>query len=127
MSRDNEYLLDILEAARLALAYVQGKTQEEFLQDVQCQDAVIRRIEIIGEAARRLSDDARAALPGVAWDAMTGMRNVLIHEYDDVDLTIVWDTVQADLPPLIAALEKIVPPDESQPRDDSGVDEAVGD
>ncbi len=112
MSRDNEYLLDILEAARLALAYVQGKSREDFLKDTQTQDAVIRRVEIIGEAARRLSDQTRMALPGLAWDAMTGMRDVLIHEYDDVDLEIVWDTVQLDLPPLIAALEKIVPPDE---------------
>ena len=111
MSRDDEYLLDILDAARLARQYIQGKTKLEFLADTQCQDAVIRRLEIIGEAARRLSDEKRAALPEVAWDAMTGMRNILVHEYDDVDLTIVWDAVQADLPPLIATLEKIVPPE----------------
>jgi len=56
MSRDTEYLVDILEAAKLALAYVSGKSKDEFLKDTQCQDAVIRRLEIIGEAARRISD-----------------------------------------------------------------------
>ena len=83
MSRDDEYLLDILDAARLARQYIQGKTKLEFLADTQCQDAVIRRLEIIGEAARRLSDEKRAALPEVAWDAMTGMRNILVHEYTE--------------------------------------------
>lgn len=80
------------------------------MTDLKCQDAVIRRLEIIGEAARRLSDEKRAALPELAWEAMVSMRNILIHEYDDVDMKIVWEAVQADLPPLIAVLEKIVPP-----------------
>lgn len=113
MSRDNAYLLDILQAARLARSYVEGMTKPEFLANTQCQDAVIRRLEIIGEAARRLSDETRIALPELAWEAMVGMRNVLIHEYDDVDFSIVWDAIQGDLPPLIATLEKIVPPDET--------------
>jgi len=112
MPRDDEYLLDILEAARLAVEYATGKTREEFLQDVQCQDAVIRRLEVIGEAARRISDQTRRVFPHLPWTEMVGMRNFLIHEYDDVDLIIVWDAVRIDLPPLIAALEKVVPPEE---------------
>lgn len=112
MRRDPQSLLDILEAAKKACSYVAGKTQEEFLQDSLCQDAVIRRLEIIGEAARRLSPTARQTLPGLTWNAMIGMRNVLVHEYDDVDLSIVWDTVQKDLPSLIAIIEPLVPPDE---------------
>ncbi len=56
MQRDREYLLDILEAAKLALSYIGEKIREDFLEDIQCQDAVIRRLEIIGEAARRISD-----------------------------------------------------------------------
>ena len=110
MSRDPQYLLDIVEAAKLARSYVVGKTQDEFLQDTFCQDAVIRRLEIIGEAARRLSRTARIALPELTWNAMIGMRNLLIHEYDGVDLNIVWDTVQKDLPTLIKAIEPFVPP-----------------
>ncbi len=110
MSRDTEYLIDILEAAKLALAYVSGKSKDEFLEDTQCQDAVIRRLEIIGEAARRISDETRATYRKLPWKAMVGMRNVMIHEYDDIDLVIVWDTVQNDLPRLVAALEEVVPP-----------------
>ncbi len=108
MQRDKEYLLDILEAAKLALEYVGDKTREEFFGDLQCQDAVIRRLEIIGEASRRISEETRAAFPDLPWSDMVGMRNVIIHEYDDVDLVIVWETVHNDLPPLIDALEKIL-------------------
>ena len=61
MSRDPQYLLDIVEAAKLAVRYVTGRTHEEFLHDTLCQDAVIRRLEIIGEAARRLSPEARTS------------------------------------------------------------------
>jgi uncharacterized protein with HEPN domain len=112
MPRDPQYFLDILQAAKIALSYIAGKTQEEFLADTLCQDAVIRRLEIIGEAARRLSREARTTLPGLTWNAMIGMRNILIHEYDDVDLTIVWDTVKTGLPILIKSIEPLVPPDE---------------
>ena len=108
MSRDSAYLLDILDAASLALSYVAGKTRDAFLADTQCQDAVIRRMEILGEAARRISEHTRAAHPELPWGAMVGMRNVMIHEYDSVDLTVVWDTVQRDLPALVSSLEKIV-------------------
>jgi uncharacterized protein with HEPN domain len=112
MARDDAYLVDILDAAKLALAYVSDKTKAEFDRDIQCQDAVIRRLEIIGEAARRVTEQTRAKFPLLPWNAMMNMRNVLIHEYDDVDLPIVWDTVRNDLPPLIAELKKIVPPEE---------------
>ena len=109
MQRDNAYLLDILEAAKLARAYIGGKTKEEFLNDLQCQDAVIRRIEIIGEAAGRVSEETKSAFPNLPWNEMVGMRNVMIHDYNDVDMVIVWDTVHNDFPTLISALERIVP------------------
>ena len=70
MQRDNEYLLDILEAAKLAIDYIGEKSREEFLIDSQCQDAVIRRLEIIGEAARRVSEETRTMYTdchGVIW------------------------------------------------------------
>lgn len=113
MPRDLAYLLDILEAAKLAAHYVSATTKEEFLLDTRCQDAVIRRLEIIGEAARRISDETRAMLPGLPWSAMINMRNIMIHEYDDVDLTVVWDTVQNHLPPLIRSIAPLVPPPEN--------------
>src|SRR5208282_3384443 len=110
MPRDIAYLLDILEAAKLAASYVSAKTKEEFVRDTQCQDAVIRRLEIIGEAARRISNEARARLPGLPWSAMINMRNLMIHEYDHVDLAVVWDTVQNHLPTLIQSIAPLVPP-----------------
>lgn len=110
MERDTEYLLDILEAAKLASAYISGKTREQFSRDTQCQDAVIRRLEIIGEAARRISAKTQALLPDLPWQEMTRMRNLMIHEYDDVDLTIVWDTAQNHLPLLVKRIAPLVPP-----------------
>jgi uncharacterized protein with HEPN domain len=77
MPHDEEYLRDILEAAKLAVDYVGSKTTEEFFYDSQCQDAVIRRIEIIGEAARRISAVTKAQYPKLPWSEMSGMRNIL--------------------------------------------------
>lgn len=107
MQTDKEYLFDILDAAMLVLKYINNKTKEEFLQDVQCQDAVIRRIEIIGEAARKVSKEAKSALL-LPWGDMVSMRNFMIHDYDDIDFTIVWETVSRDLPQLINTLEKVL-------------------
>jgi len=109
MSRDDAYLLDILQAARLAVQYLHEATLEVFLDDVRLQDSVIRRLEIIGEAARRVSEQTRSQHPDLPWREMVTLRNIVIHEYDNVDLTIVWDTVKKDLPPLIDALDQIVP------------------
>lgn len=72
------------------------------------RNAVIRRLEIIGEAARRISDETKSAYQNLPWYEMVGMRNVMIHDYDDVDMVIVWETIQNDLPPLISALESIL-------------------
>lgn len=112
MDRDRVHLLDILEAARLALSYVQGVSREAFLSDTQRQDSVIRRMEIIGEAARRISSATQAAFPHLPWSGMIGMCNLLIHHYGDVDLEIVWDTVQRDLPGLIRLIEPLVAAEE---------------
>ena len=111
MSRDDTYMVDILESARIALDYVSNKTWDDFYKNIQCQDAVVRRIEIIGEAARRVSPETRAKYPEIEWREMTGMRNLVIHEYDVVDIAQVWDTVRNQLPPLIEKLTKIVPPE----------------
>ena len=112
MERDNAYLLDIFESARLSVSYVVGKTKEEFLVDTLLQDAVLRRLAVIGEAARRTSAATQARLPDLPWKQMIGMRNIVIHQYESVDWGIVWDTLQTDLPILIATLEQIVPPEQ---------------
>ena len=108
MQRDREYLRDILEAAKIALNYVSGMNREDFLGDLQCQDAVIRRLEIIGEAARRISAKSQKKFSDLPWSDMIGMRNMMIHEYDGVDMYIIWETVNTDLPPLIDVIEGIL-------------------
>jgi uncharacterized protein with HEPN domain len=87
MSRDDTYLVDILESARIVLAYVGGKSWDDFYTDMQVQDAVVRRIEIIGEAARRVTQETRDKNPQIPWREMTSMRNLVIHEYDVVDIS----------------------------------------
>ncbi len=108
--RDATFILDILESAKIALGYVAGMSWDDFYASQRDQDAVLRRIEIIGEAARRVSDETQAEFPDIPWREMTSMRNLIIHEYDIVDLGQVWDTVRKNLPPLIEKLSKLVPP-----------------
>ena len=108
MRRDAAYLRDIVVSARLAMSYVEGVGGEAFGQSTQLQDAVIRRLEIIGEAARRVSEATRQRYPDLPWREMIGLRNQVIHLYDGVDLKIVWETVQKDLPALLAQLAAIV-------------------
>ena len=89
MQRDNALLYDVLESARLAIAYLQDISKEDFQNSVQLQDAVIRRIEIIGEAAAHLSEETKVSFPNLPWQDLTDMRNFVIHHYGDVDSDIV--------------------------------------
>lgn len=108
MPHDKSYFFDILESAKLAVEYLSNTSFEEFLKDTSKQDAVIRRIEIIGEASNRISEESKSIYIHLPWQEMKGMRNLLIHEYDEVDLKDVWYTVKNDLPALIAEIEKIL-------------------
>ena len=109
MQLDNHYLFDILESARLIVTYLGEKARDELYNDMQCQDAIVRRFEIIGEAARKVSKETKSDLANLPWKEMVGMRNILIHEYDVVDVDILWDTVKDDLPELIVELEQVFP------------------
>jgi uncharacterized protein with HEPN domain len=111
--RESNYLRDMLNAAKLAQDFVAGIDWETFELDLMRQAAVTRQFEIIGEAARRVSTATQAAIPDIPWSKIIGMRNHLIHEYDDLDLEIIWDTIQLALPGLIARLENIVSSEEA--------------
>lgn len=108
--RDNSALLrDMLDAAKQAVAFTQGKQRADLDHDQKLVLAITRLVEIIGEAAGRISQDFQASHPEIPWPAIVGMRNRLIHAYFDVDVDRVWDTVHDDLPSLIAKLEQLVP------------------
>ena len=79
-----------------------------FLQDEKTQDAVIRNFEIIGEAAKRVSDNGKQLAPTIPWSRIAGFRDVLIHQYEGVDLEQVWNRVERDLPPLELALRTLL-------------------
>jgi uncharacterized protein with HEPN domain len=101
---DTVYLRHILDAIELIEEYTEGMSENEFLSNSMAHDAVIRQIEIIGEAARNISDEFQMLNPDLPWGKMIGIRNKIIHEYFNVNFAIVWDTVQEDLP----ALQKII-------------------
>ena len=99
---------DILDAIARIEQYVVGLTFEQFTADRKTVDAVVRNLEVIGEAVRHLSNESESLPAGVPWADIAGMRNVLIHEYFGVDLQIIWQTVSSDLPPLRAELERLL-------------------
>jgi len=109
MSRDNAILLDMLRAARLVVSFKGNLDKIAFLNDLKTQSAILHQLLVLGEATKRLSEVFRAAHPRVPWKMITGMRDKLIHEYDDVDLDEVWKTTSSDIPGLIAMLEPLVP------------------
>jgi len=106
---DQIRLRHILDAAREARGFVRGRSRADMDHDRQLVWALVKAIEIIGEAAHRTSQDARAEASEIPWDNIIGMRHRLVHAYFDINLDILWQTVQEGLPPLIAALEKLVP------------------
>ena len=109
-ARDASYLLDMLQHARGAVRAVGGRTAAEYAADENLRLAVERRNEIMGEAARRVSAAFRAAHSEVPWQKIVAQRNVLIHEYGEVEDEIVWAAATTSVPELIRLLEPLVPP-----------------
>ncbi|MFQ5895627.1 MAG: DUF86 domain-containing protein [Nitrospinota bacterium] len=103
-------LRHMLDHAREAVELTQGKKRGNLDDDRLLQLGLVRLVEILGEAAGRVSKEFRGRHPSIPWEDVVSMRNKLIHEYDRVDLDILWDTVTDDLPRLIKELEKGLPP-----------------
>jgi|SRR5437899_2936388 len=99
---------DILDAIAKIERYVQDLTFEQFKTDQKTVDAVIRNLEVIGEAVRHISAASDTLPASIPWVDIAGMRNILVHEYFGVDLRIVWETITSDLPALQAELRRIV-------------------
>lgn len=99
------YLEDILESARRVQRYTEGLTVEQFHSQDVVFDAVVRNLEIIGEAAKHLPPDARAMMPTVDWNKVAGFRDVIVHGYFGLDMHVIWDVVQSKIPALLTSVE----------------------
>lgn len=114
-THDIGYLHDMLEQARGVVRAVENSTLESYLEDENLRLAVERRIEIIGEAAPRVSREFQDAHPQIPWRKIIAQRNVLVHEYGEIEDEIVWQVAKASIPELVDLLEPLVPPRENQP------------
>jgi uncharacterized protein with HEPN domain len=99
---------DILESANRIIAYTEGMSYEQFIDDRKTKDAVVRNFEIIGEAANRLQDEFKVAHPEINWHHLKGLRNRIVHEYFGIDDSIIWNIKEDYLPILINRLSRIL-------------------
>ena len=108
-NRDLESLIDIYKAAQRVVRFSEDIQKETLLNDEKEISAILYQITIIGEATKRLSPDYRQQHPDIPWRNLAGMRDVLVHEYDQIDLDIVWSVVHYEIPSLIKRLQPLIP------------------
>ena len=110
MRKDDEVCLrHMLDAAHEAVSFAEGRTRSDLDSDRQLVLSLVKDLEIIGEAARHTSEETRVQSQEIPWHEVVAMRNRLVHSYFDINLDIVWQTVQQDLPALIESLERVLP------------------
>lgn len=109
MPRDNESLIDIERAVRRILRYTNNISRAELEANDEKVSAILYQIAVIGEATKRLSQEFRQQHPEIPWRDIAGMRDVLIHKYDQVDFDVIWDVVHNKLPELLTLLEPLLP------------------
>lgn len=108
MNREySDFLRDMLENAQRAIHFTRGMDFDAFVKDDKTVYAVIRAVEIIGEAAAKIPEEVRAKYPNVPWREVKGMRNKLVHNYFGINMEVIWQTIHEDLPELIEALQSI--------------------
>ncbi len=113
MPRDNESLIDIERAVKRILRYSNNISRTELEINDEKVSAILYQIAIIGEATKRLSQEFRQQHPEISWREIAGMRDVLIHKYDQVDFDVIWDVVQNKLPELLNLIEPLLPSPEN--------------
>ncbi len=102
-----DYINDILDGMIKAQEFVQGMSYEEFLQEVKTQFAVVRAIEIIGEATKNIPNSVRKKYPQIPWREIAGIRDKIVHEYFGLNLKVIWRTVKEDVPAVKPLFEKL--------------------
>lgn len=107
-AEDRIRLLHMVEASQAAMRFVAGRQRADLQTDQMLLFAVIRAIEVLGEASNKVSEEVRAANPNIPWKAIVGMRNRLIHAYFDVDTDMVWETLQLEIPAVLIDLEMLL-------------------
>ncbi|MEJ5172226.1 MAG: DUF86 domain-containing protein [Hydrogenothermaceae bacterium] len=103
-----DYIEDIIEAMEKAMEFVENMEYEDFIKDDKTVYAVIRALEVIGEAVKNIPYEVRSLYPDIPWKEMAGIRDKLIHDYFGVDLLIIWRTVKFSIPNLTSAFDKIL-------------------
>jgi uncharacterized protein with HEPN domain len=106
---DRAYLWDMLTAAKAVVGFVQGRTLDDYMADLMLRSAVERQVEIIGEAARRVSNEFQAAHPEISWRPIQAQRHVLAHDYGEIKHDRIWRVAVEHVPALITLLEPLVP------------------
>ncbi len=107
MKNNSVYLIHIIEAIEKIEKYISQLDEKSFYSSDLVQDAVIRELQIVGEAARRIDQGVKDKSPQIAWSQLIGMRNILVHDYFTVDLDVVWVTLKDDLPLLKTEIQKL--------------------
>jgi uncharacterized protein with HEPN domain/predicted nucleotidyltransferase len=108
---ENLYIGDMLDTAREAQKIAGGKTRDDYDTNRMLQLSILHLVQTIGEAATKVSRQTRVRHPAIPWEQIIGMRNVIVHRYDDADDNVIWKTITDDLAPLIAELERMLPPE----------------
>jgi uncharacterized protein with HEPN domain len=109
MGRDSASLLDIVNAAKRVLQFAEGLDKSELATNDEKQSAILYQVIVIGEAMKRWSEEFRAQHPEISWKDIAGMRDILAHQYDRVNLNTLWDAIQTDIPELLALLQPLLP------------------
>ncbi|MBW4485019.1 MAG: DUF86 domain-containing protein [Tildeniella torsiva UHER 1998/13D] len=108
--RDISSVWDMAQAIRYIQTFAESLSFDDYLADIRTVSAIERQFEILGEAARRISNKFRQAHPAIDWQRIIGLRNIVIHQYDEVDQDILWTIIHSELAPLLSQLEALLPP-----------------